>query len=52
MTYQHHCDLTEAIHVSRAKWVCATCGEDVSLMYLLWCEAREAAKKLKEGGKE
>ena len=37
----HDCFKTieEAIHVSRAKWICKECKQDVSLMYVLWFQA-------------
>ena len=32
-------NITDAKWVSRAKWICPKCGEDVSLMYILLKEA-------------
>ncbi len=33
------CDISKAKNVARATWVCAKCGRDVSLQYLLWHQA-------------
>jgi hypothetical protein len=37
----HDClkEIDSAKHVSRATWVCKTCGKDVSLEYVLYQEA-------------
>lgn len=34
-----NCDLTKVINTSRATWVCAKCGRDVSMMYLFFVDA-------------
>lgn len=42
-------DIENAKHVSRATWVCPVCGEDISLLYLLWVEATHDARSGLEG---
>lgn len=41
MTCFPHCDLTTAVKTSRATWLCAKCGADVSMRYLFWVDAME-----------
>lgn len=40
-------DLEKARRVSRATWVCPLCGEDISLMVLLWQDAIEREEEIK-----
>ena len=35
------CEITGAIRISRATWVCPRCGADVSLSVVLFEEARQ-----------
>lgn len=43
-----HKNLENSIWVSRGKWICPDCKEDVSLLYVLLSEAaKEERKKVK-----
>lgn len=35
------CDLTTAVKINRATWICAKCGADISMRYLMWAMALE-----------
>lgn len=34
-----YCDVSKSVNVSRAKWLCPKCLNDVSLAYLFWYQA-------------
>ena len=39
-----NCPLNKAVHKGRAYWVCPDCGRDMSLEYLIICEAKNKMK--------
>ncbi len=43
-------DYNGAVYVSRAKWVCPICQEDISFTYTLWWEAVHGADSPIVGG--
>lgn len=40
-----HCDVSKAVRVSRATFVCVKCRADMSMQYLLWYEAKHDKSK-------